>query len=197
MRRPLTRWESMTFATMLTATLSVLALALPGAAQAAVDTGRLSSSLTATLPSDADSSTGTLTFTIPAGVASHTSTTQGASATVTKLPHQVGLLVTCTLTPGSPFRYFGGPGGGGVQGIASVSCDGVVAQITIEVALFRYSSQISYNSNTVYNTIFGNALTSVSPFLSAEYTLGSIATVTWTTGGSSSTPVVYGPTVKL
>ncbi|MEV6520321.1 hypothetical protein AB0M43_00080 [Longispora sp. NPDC051575] len=183
---------------MLTATLSALVLALPGTAQAAPHAGRLDSSLTATLPSDAASSTGTLRFTIPAGVVSHTSTTQGASTTVTKLPHQAGLVVNCTLTPGSPFRYYGGPGGGGVQGIANVNCDGVVAQITTEAALFRYSTQISYSTRTVYNTTVGNALTSVSPFQAAQYKLGSIATITWTAGGSSSsTPLIYGPTVTL
>ncbi|MEO6703490.1 MAG: hypothetical protein ABIP57_18635 [Jatrophihabitantaceae bacterium] len=55
---------------------------------------------------------------------------------------------TCTFNVFTPFRYYGGPYGGGEEGIANIQCAGNVSQLFIEVGLFKNGTQVTYNSNT-------------------------------------------------
>ncbi len=85
-------------------------------------------------------------FVVPAGQ------TVSATAGGTHL-RVVGAAVTatCTLNVFNPFRYYGGPYGGGEEGLANIQCTAAVSQLFIEIGLFRNNTQVTYNSNTVYS----------------------------------------------
>jgi hypothetical protein len=137
------------------------------------------------------------TFTIPAGATHFSATVHGAHVSITKSAAQVPQTITCTLTPQTPFRYFGGPFGGGEEGIAQVQCTGVVYEIKLEVALFLNGVQVTYNSTTTFSTTFATADTEY-PLSAGNYTTGADAYITWTFGGSTSfIPLTTSPTVFL
>ncbi|KOV28012.1 hypothetical protein ADK60_19030 [Streptomyces sp. XY431] len=115
-----------------------------------------------------------LTFTVP-------STREGAAP----------LTIDCTVTPSTPFRYYGGPYGGGEEGLASVSCSAPVYKIQLDVALYYNGAQVTYNSNTVYNALSASADTEY-PLKQGSYQTGARATITTVLGGSSVTSPIYG-----
>ncbi|MFJ8210335.1 hypothetical protein [Streptomyces sp. NPDC096033] len=105
--------------------------------------------------------------------------------------------IDCTVTPSTPFRYYGGPYGGGEEGLASVSCTAPVYKIQLGVALYYNGSQVTYNSTTVYNALSSSADTEY-PLKQGTYQTGAQATITTVYGGASVTSPVYGSaTVNL
>ncbi|MFC8450225.1 hypothetical protein [Kitasatospora sp. NPDC057223] len=102
--------------------------------------------------------------------------------------------IDCTVTPSAPFRYYGGPYGGGEEGFASVSCSAPVYKIELGVALFYRGAQVTYNSNTVYNALSASADTEY-PVNPGNYQTGAQATITTVYGGASVTSPVYGSAI--
>ncbi len=153
-------------------------------------------------------SAATRPFSHVAGMGSDLATSGGASrlpatihgprAAAIQRPGAAAVTITCTLpAPPNPFEFFGGPSGGGEEGIANISCTGTVYEIQIVVGLFLNGTEVSANSNTVFSTTTASADTTY-PLSSGNYETCAIAQVTWTFGGSSSTtPVVCGNTVNL
>ncbi|MEU9605632.1 hypothetical protein [Streptomyces sp. NPDC048057] len=121
------------------------------------------------------------TFTLPKGVTSHRAGTGAASASIVRTPAQARSTINCTLTATNPFRYWGGPFGGGVQGIASVSCTGIVQQISVTVGLYRYNSLVSVRTRSSYGNTIGNATTEY-PYSAGQYQTGAVATVYFPAG---------------
>ncbi|AUY52657.1 hypothetical protein [Streptomyces sp. CB01881] len=99
--------------------------------------------------------------------------------------------INCTVTPSTPFRYYGGPYGGGEEGLASVSCTAPVYKIQLGVALYYNGSQVTYNSTTVYNALSSSADTEY-PLNHGTYQTGAQATITTAYGGTPVTSPVYG-----
>ncbi|MEV6707433.1 hypothetical protein [Micromonospora wenchangensis] len=107
------------------------------------------------------------------------------------------ITVTCTLTPSTPFVYYGGPYGGGEEGLAAVQCTYPVYAIQVEVALFRYGTQVTYNTKTAYSTVLGNVDTEY-PRYTGEYKTGADAFITWNYGGPTTfIPLTFSNSVYL
>ncbi|KIR65017.1 MULTISPECIES: hypothetical protein [Micromonospora] len=160
-------WTLRAFAALSTVALSAALLAVAGPSQAAGSAAKNQGS---------PLSAGTATYSAQA------TTARGPLVATAK----VGALdITCTLTPSKPFVYYGGPYGGGEEGIATVRCTQPVYAIQVEVALFRYSSQVTYNTHTSYSTTTASADTEY-PRMSGEYRTGADAYITWTYGGPTS-----------
>ena len=102
---------------------------------------------------------------------------------------------TCTLTVTTPFRYYGGPYGGGEEGLASIQCNLAVTQLFIEVGLFRNGTQVTYNSKNNYSNSFINVDTEY-PVSAGSYYTGADGTQ-YSNGTSSSVPYATSPTVYL
>jgi hypothetical protein len=115
-----------------------------------------------------------LTFTLPAH--------RGAAAA----PQSV----SCTVNPSTPFRYYGGPYGGGEEGLAQVSCSAPVYEIQLAVALFSGSTQLTYHSTTAYGTTSSGADTEY-PVAAGSYQTAAQATITAVYGGAAVTSSVY------
>jgi hypothetical protein len=92
---------------------------------------------------------------------------------------------SCISTPETPFEYYGGPYGGGEEGIAEASCTGgTVYALEVIVALFLNGNEVSYNTNTVYVTSSASA-DAIYPLSAGDYTTETQVCVTWTFGGST------------
>ncbi|MEU7619313.1 hypothetical protein AB0B27_24895 [Micromonospora rifamycinica] len=182
MTRAILRGKPRSFAAMVATALSTVLLAVAAPAQAAPaagaeSTGPLSSLSTGTIGRPAGS-VGTL-----------------ASTSVTGTVGSIS--VTCTLTPSTPFVYYGGPYGGGEEGLATVRCTYPVYAIQVEVALFRYSTQVTYNTHTLYSTTTASADTEY-PRSTGEYKTGADAFITWSYGGPTSfIPLTFSNSVYL
>ena len=124
-------------------------------------------------------------FTIPAGVTSFSSTVGGMHFSVTKSAAQAPQVVSCYATATSPFRYYGGPYGGGVEGLSHVFCSTVVYAIQTDVYLFRNGVQVASNYSVVYSSTTGAADTEV-PYSSGTYITGADGYYVPTYGGSAS-----------
>jgi hypothetical protein len=94
-------------------------------------------------------------------------------------------VTTCTVTAETPFEYYGGPYGGGEEGIAEAQCTGTVYALEVIVALFLNGTEVSYNTNTEYSTASAAADT-VYPLSAGEYKTEAQVCATWTYGGSTS-----------
>lgn len=145
----------------------------------------------ASAPSSAGAVASRTVFVIPAGAT--LSKTIGGSHI-----QAVGastLAATCTLTVYTPFRYYGGPYGGGEEGMANIQCNLSVAQLFVEVGLFKNNVQVTYNSNTSY---YNNqvSVTTEYPVSAGYYYTGTQGTVT-DGGVSSSLPFKASSTVYL
>ncbi|MFH8616088.1 hypothetical protein ACH4E8_13580 [Streptomyces sp. NPDC017979] len=121
------------------------------------------------------------TFTLPKGVTSYRTGTGAARTSIVRTPAQAQLNINCTLTASNPFRYWGGPYGGGVQGIASVSCTGAVQQISVTVGLYRYNSLVSVRTRSTYGNTIGGATTEY-PYSAGQYQTGAVGTVYFPAG---------------
>ncbi|MEU1290390.1 hypothetical protein [Kitasatospora sp. NPDC005856] len=127
----------------------------------------------------------------------HTLAKPGSGATVLTLTvpatraGATPLSIDCTVTPSTPFRYYGGPYGGGEEGLASVSCTAPVYKIQLDVALYYNGSQVTYNSTTAYNALSSSADTEY-PLKQGTYQTGARATITTVYGGTSVTSPIYG-----
>ncbi|MEV4842522.1 hypothetical protein AB0K20_04775 [Micromonospora matsumotoense] len=107
------------------------------------------------------------------------------------------ITVTCTLTPSTPFVYYGGPYGGGEEGLATVRCTYPVYAAQVEVALFRYGTQVTYNTYTNYSTTTTTADTEY-PRSSGEYKTGADAFITWSYGGPTTfIPLTFSNSIYL
>jgi hypothetical protein len=90
------------------------------------------------------------------------------------------------VTPETPFEYYGGPYGGGEEGIAEAECTGgTVYALEVIVALFLNGTEVSYNTNTEYVTASASADT-IYPLSAGDYKTEAQVCVTWTYGGSTS-----------
>ncbi|MFI9643052.1 hypothetical protein ACIG87_23860 [Micromonospora sp. NPDC051925] len=131
------------------------------------------------------------------GTAPRSSNAYGTLASTSVTGTVGSISVTCTLTPSTPFVYYGGPYGGGEEGLASVQCTYPVYAIQVEVALFRYGTQITYNTRTAYSTTLATVDTEY-PRTSGEYKTGADAYITWSYGGSTSfIPLTFSNSVYL
>ncbi|WP_043465680.1 hypothetical protein [Kitasatospora sp. MBT66] len=106
-------------------------------------------------------------------------------------PGAAPLTIDCTVTPSTPFRYYGGPYGGGEEGLASVECSALVYKIQVDVALYYNGSQVTYNSRTAYNALNATADTEY-PLKQGSYQTGARATITTVLGGTPVTSPIYG-----
>ncbi|MFF3853964.1 hypothetical protein [Micromonospora sp. NPDC002575] len=167
MTKARTSWTLRAFAALSTIALSAAFLAVAGPSQAA---------------SSAANSRGS---TLSAGTATYSTKATAARGPIVATAKVGALDITCTLTPSTPFVYYGGPYGGGEEGIATVRCTQPVYAIQVEVALFRYGTQVTYNTHTSYSTTTASADTEY-PRASGEYRTGADAYITWTYGGSTS-----------
>lgn len=114
-------------------------------------------------------------------------TAHAASRTAARSVAKPGISFTatnCTVTPQTPFEYFGGTFGGGEEGLAGASCNGTVYSLEVIVALFLNSTEVAFNTNTVLSTASGSADT-VYPLSSGDYVTEAQICVTWTFGGST------------
>jgi hypothetical protein len=140
------------------------------------------------------------TFTIPAGAAGAEVTAGAARANVVRTPQvAAGQAIDCTLTVHNPFRYYGGPYGGGVEGLASVSCTNVVQRIDVTVGLYKNGSLVSYRTRTTYSSLQGGADTEY-PYSSGNYQTGAVANIVFPAGyspPSGSIPQVNSPVVYI
>jgi hypothetical protein len=100
------------------------------------------------------------------------------------------LNVSCTPNVSAPFRYYGGPFGGGVEGFAGLTCTQPVYEIQTVVALDRGTQQVAINSHTIYSTTTGSADTEA-PLVAGQYTTLAQYTVTVSYGASPTTSPVY------
>ncbi|PYC88226.1 hypothetical protein C7C46_00825 [Streptomyces tateyamensis] len=98
--------------------------------------------------------------------------------------------VTCTPNVNAPFRYYGGPFGGGVEGLAGLTCTQPMYEIQTVVALYRGTTQVGFNTHTIYSTTTGSADTEA-PLVAGQYTTYAQYTVIQTYGGASTTSPVY------
>jgi hypothetical protein len=114
------------------------------------------------------------TFTVPAGVASLSTTVHGMHVSAVKMPGQVAQAATCTVDPQTPFRYYGGPYGGGIEGLVEVTCTAVMYALEAEVALFLNGTQITYNYHTLYEVLQVSADTEY-PLASGQFMTGADA----------------------
>jgi len=130
------------------------------------------------------------TFTIPAGTRSRTFGSRGAHITVIKSATRTPQTINCTVDPETPAVYSGEPYGGGEYGVAEVDCSAVVYEIEVEVALFRNGVQVTYNSNTEYETTEASAVTDY-PLSPGDYATAAEGIITATYGGSATTSPVY------
>ncbi|MEU5976801.1 hypothetical protein [Streptomyces sp. NPDC047315] len=151
-------------------------LATGGAAQA-VQTAPVSGGPSGLTPSVASQHT----FTVPKGATSYRTGTGAAGASIVRTAAQSQVDINCTLTATNPFRYWGGPFGGGVQGIASVSCTGTVQQISVTVGLYRYNSLVSSRTRSTYANHIGGATTEY-PYSAGQYQTGAVGTVYFPAG---------------
>jgi len=136
-------------------------------------------------------------FTIPPGVTSFSSAIGGMHFTVTKSAAQAPLTVSCYATASNPFRYYGGPYGGGVEGLSHVFCSTVVYAIQTDVYLLRNGVQVASNYSIVYSSTTGAADTEV-PYSSGTYTTAADGYYVPTYGGSAySVPLVFSPSVYI
>ncbi|MGV9312146.1 hypothetical protein ACWDR0_08110 [Streptomyces sp. NPDC003691] len=126
---------------------------------------------------------GQYTFTVPQGVTSYRTGAGAASAGIVRTAAQAQSAIDCTLTASNPFRYWGGPYGGGVQGLASVNCTGTVQQISVTVGLYRYGNLVSYRTRSTYGNYIGGATTEY-PYSAGQYQTGAVGTV-WFPAGYS------------
>jgi hypothetical protein len=133
-----------------------------------------------------------VTFVIPAGVTAGSVNVDGTHAFVRKTAAEANTSISCTVTPDAPFEYFGGPYGGGEEGIAYTSCSAVVYEIQTVAALFlnNTSNEVAYGTSTVYEEVSGSA-DAVYPLQSGEYFTAVQGTVTTVFGGGSVTSSVY------
>ncbi|SCF04026.1 hypothetical protein GA0070558_12239 [Micromonospora haikouensis] len=153
---------------------------------AALPTVALSAALLAVAaPSQAASAENGQHSPLSAGTATYSAKSTAVRGPIVATAKVGALDITCTLTPSKPFVYYGGPYGGGEEGIATVRCTQPVYAIQVEVALFRYSSQVTYNTHTTYSTTTASADTEY-PRMSGEYRTGADAYITWTYGGPTS-----------
>jgi hypothetical protein len=121
---------------------------------------------------------------VPAG-ATVTATAGGSHVRIVGSPT---VTATCNVSPSTPFRYYGGPYGGGEEGIAQIFCNAVVSELFIEVALFTGSgTQLTYNSNTAYSVAQITADTEY-PVAAGYYFTGADGTQY---NNGTSTPVNY------
>jgi hypothetical protein len=175
------------------------ALTLTGApmAQAAAPSAGLHATVVAGSHTPSAIGAASRTFTIPAGTATFSSAGHGTHVTVTKTPAQVPQTVTCTLTVNTPFRYYGGPYGGGEEALAQVQCTGAVYEIAVEVDLFKNGVDVAYNVKTVYSSYLAGVDTEY-PVSPGTYQAGAISDVYWSNSTSYSVlGPVYSPTVSL
>lgn len=197
MLHKLSTWGRRALAGAAVAALTVGAVGLTGTAQAATGDARPSLHAGMHAPSTSAKPTVSKTFTIPAGATTFTSGTGSTHFTVTRNISQAPLTVTCTLSVGTPFEYFGGLYGGGEEATASVSCNGFVYAISVEVDLFVNGVDTVYSVNTVYSTSFASVAVEY-PLLYAYYQAGAISDVYWSSPSLYSVlGPVYSPTVYL
>lgn len=169
---------------LLAAVAGAAALTLTGgpAAQAAAPSAGLHATVAA---HHAPSATGpaSRTFTIPAGTATYSSSGRGGHVAVTKTPAQVAQTVTCTINVSTPLRYYGGPYGGGEEGLANVQCTAAVYAIVVEVDLFRNGVDVASNVNTVYGGYLAGVDTEY-PVSPGSYQAAAVTDVYWSTPSS-------------
>lgn len=78
-----------------------------------------------------------------------------------------------------------------------MQCTYPVYAIQVEVALFRYGTQVTYNTKTAYSTTLGTVDTEY-PRSTGQYQTGADAFITWTYGGSTSfIPLTFSNSVYL
>ncbi|MEU7980584.1 hypothetical protein AB0B63_18880 [Micromonospora sp. NPDC049081] len=182
MTRVRLRGTPRSFAALVAIALSTVVLAVAAPAQAA--------------PASGAESTGHL-IPLSSGAAGRSANSYGTLAS-TSITGTVGsITVTCTLTPSTPFIYYGGLYGGGEEGLATVRCTYPVYAAQVEVALFRYGTQITYGTHTNYSTTTTTADTEY-PRSSGEYKTGADAYITWTYGGPTSfIPLTFSNSINL
>jgi hypothetical protein len=110
-----------------------------------------------------------ITFKVPGGNKPYKATVGSAQVQMTS-----AVAAECRVNAFNPFRYYGGTPGGGVQGIAEIRCDRAVTQLEIEIALFRYNTQVTYNYRTNYSSSFINITTEYYPFSAGNYTTAAL-----------------------
>ncbi|MBM9503307.1 hypothetical protein [Actinacidiphila acididurans] len=168
---------------------TVLAAPSAGAASSAPHIGHLTASAL-TAPASR-------TFTIPAGVAGLSSASHGMRFTVTKTAAQLPQDISCTITANNPFRYYGGPYGGGEEGLAQVQCTAAVYAIVVEADLFRNGVDVASNVRTSYATSLGGVDVEY-PVSAGSYQTAAVTDVYWTTSTSySQIGPVASPAVSL
>jgi hypothetical protein len=157
----------------------------------ALGAGTAAQAAPATRPSAAPQAAG-VTFVIPAGVTAGSVSVGGTHAFVRKTAAEANTAISCTVTPSAPFEYFGGPYGGGEEGIAHTTCSAVVYEIQTVAALFlnNTSNEVSDGTGTVYEQLSGSA-DAVYPLESGEYFTAVQGSVTTVYGGGSVTSAVY------
>jgi hypothetical protein len=116
------------------------------------------------------------------------------SHTLTVSPYAT---VTCTLNPSNPFRYYGGPYGGGEEGLSSVQCSYTVTEIDTQVGLYRGTSLVANSAvRTALSTNLDGADTEY-PVSAGSYQTGAVAAVQFTDGYVYNFPEAYSSVVSI
>ncbi len=103
---------------------------------------------------------------------------------------------TCTLTVDTPFRYYGGPYGGGEEAIADITCTLPVQELDIAVGLYRGGVLVASNTNTNYSNYFINVNVDY-PVSAGNYQTGGLGDVYWGDGTVSELGEDYSDSVYL
>jgi hypothetical protein len=118
-------------------------------------------------------------------ISGHVSASLTAPSTIRSRHDAPQTATSCTVTPSAPFEYYGGPYGGGEDGVAEATCTGgTVYALEVIVALFLNGTEVSYNTNTDYVAVTASANTDY-PLSAGDYTTEAQVCVTWTLGGST------------
>jgi hypothetical protein len=128
--------------------------------------------------------TGGVTFEIPAGVTKASGTVNGGHYSITRTTAQADQSLQCTVYADTPFEYYGGPYGGGEEGIASLECNEVVYSIETEAYLLLNGHEVAYGNNTTYSTTETTA-DAIYPLSAGTYQTEMDAYVTATYGAAA------------
>lgn len=131
---------------------------------------------------------------VPGGGKVSPMTSASFSHTLTVAPFST---VTCTLDADNPFRYYGGPYGGGEEGLAGVQCSYTTTEIDAQVGLYRNGSLVANSAVRQVYSGLQNTVDTEYPVSPASYQTGAIAAVQFTDGYVYSFPEVYSASVSI
>ncbi len=121
-------------------------------------------------------------------------TTLTVSHTLTVSPFAT---VTCTLNPSNPFRYYGGPYGGGEEGLSSVQCSYTTTEIDHQVGLYKGTTLVAASAVRSVYSGYLNTVDTEYPVSPGSYQTGSVAAVQFTDGYVYNFPEAYSSVVSI